>query len=335
MGGHVSMGATMRRREFVKLLGVVAAWPTIARAQQERPVIGFLSAISEAAGPAQLSAFRRGLGETGFVEGQNVTVEYRWAEGKYERLPAMAAELVRRPVSLILAQAPPAALSAKAATASIPIVFVVGLDPVGFGLVSDMNKPGGNATGMTLISTILGQKRIEMVRDLAPKASMVGMLVNPVSPDSISEIRSVQTGAQALGLKLTMFNASTPAEIEAAFDRIAELRPDALLVGTDPFFVAQQREAIVARAGRAKFPTIYPFREYAAVGGLMSYGANIANSYRQAGIYAGKILKGASPAELPVMQPTTFELVINLKTAAAMNIDIPATLHARSNEVIE
>jgi putative ABC transport system substrate-binding protein len=211
----------MRRREFVKLLGVVAVWPTIARAQQERPVIGFLSAISEAAGPAQLSAFRRGLGETGFVEGQNVTVEYRWAEGKYERLPAMAAELVRRPVSLILAQAPPAALSAKAATASIPIVFVVGLDPVGSGLVSDMNKPGGNATGMTLISTILGEKRIEMVRDLAPKASVVGMLVNPVSPDSISEIRSVQTGAQALGLKLAMFNASTPAEIEAAFDRIA------------------------------------------------------------------------------------------------------------------
>jgi putative tryptophan/tyrosine transport system substrate-binding protein len=324
----------MRRREFVKLLAAVATWPTITHAQQERPVIGFLSALSEATAPALLSAFRRGLGETGFVEGQNVTIEYRWAEGQYERLPAMAAELVRRPVSLILAQAPPAAVSAKTATASIPIVFVVGLDPVGSGLVSDMNKPGGNATGMTLISTILGQKRIEMVRDLTPKASVVGMLVNPVSPDSVSEIRSVQTGAQALGLKLAMFNASTPAEIEAAFDRIAELRPDALLVGTDPFFLTQ-REAIVARAGRAKFPTIYPFREFAAVGGLMSYGANIANSYRQAGIYAGKILKGMSPAELPVMQPTTFELVINLKAAAALNIDIPATLHARSNEVIE
>lgn len=231
MGGHVSIGATMRRREFVKLLGVVAAWPTIARAQQERPVIGFLSALAEATSPALLSAFRRGLGETGFIEGQNVTIEYRWAEGQYERLPAMAAELVRRPVSLILAQAPPAALSAKAATASIPIVFVVGFDPVGSGLVSDMNKPGGNATGMTLISNILGQKRIEMVRDLAPQASVVGMLVNPVSPDSVSEIRSVQTAAQALGLKLAMFTASTPAQIEAAFDRIAELRLDALLVG--------------------------------------------------------------------------------------------------------
>jgi putative ABC transport system substrate-binding protein len=327
-------GATMRRREFIALLGGAAAWPTITRAQQERPIIGFLSAVSEASARAQVSAFRRGLSEAGFVEGQSVAIEYRWAEGQYERLPAMAAELVRRPVSLILAQAPPAALTAKAATASIPIVFVVGFDPVGAGLVTDLNKPGGNATGMTLISDLIGQKRLEMLRDLSPKASVVGMLVNPVSPDAVSEIQSVQTGAQALGLKLAMFNASTPAEIEAAFDGITERRPDALLVGTDPFFVSQAK-TIVARAGRLPFPTIYPFREYASAGGLMSYGANIPNSYRQAGIYAGKILKGASPAELPVMQPTTFELVINLKAAAALNIEIPATLHARSNEVIE
>jgi putative ABC transport system substrate-binding protein len=325
----------MRRREFITLLGAVATWPTVTRAQQERPVIGFLSAVSEASVSPQVSAFRRGLSEAGFVEGQNVTIEYRWAEGQYERLPAMAAELVRRPVSLILAQAPPAALTAKAATAGIPIVFVVGFDPVGAGLVTDLNKPGGNATGMTLISYVLGQKRLEMVRDLSPKASVVAMLVNPVSPDAVSEIRSVQTGAQALGLKLAMFNASTPAEIEAAFDGITEPRPDALIVGTDPFFVSQAATIIVARAGRLPFPTIYPFREFAVAGGLMSYGANIPNSYRQAGIYAGKILKGASPAELPVMQPTTFELVINLKTAAALKIDIPATLHARSNEVIE
>ena len=313
-------GATMRRREFIALLGGAAAWPTITRAQQERPIIGFLSAVSEASSSAQVSAFRRGLSEAGFVEGQNVAIEYRWAEGQYERLPAMAAELVRRPVSLILAQAPPAALTAKAATASIPIVFVVGFDPVGAGLVTDLNKPGGNATGMTLISYILGQKRLEMLRDLSPKASVVGMLVNPVSPDAVSEIRSVQTGAQALGLKLAMFNASTPVEIEVAFDGITERRPDVLLVGTDPFFVSQAK-MIVARAGRLPFPTIYPFREYALAGGLMSYGANIPNSYRQAGIYAGKILKGASPAELPVMQPTTFELVINLKAAAALNIE--------------
>jgi putative tryptophan/tyrosine transport system substrate-binding protein len=325
----------MRRREFIALLGAAAAWPPLADAQQERPVIGFLSAVSEAAVPAQINAFRRGLGEAGFVEGQNVSIEYRWAEGQYERLPAMAAELVRRPVSLILAQAPPAALAAKAATASIPIVFVVGFDPVGSGLVTDLNKPGGNATGMTLISYVLGQKRLEMVRDLLPKASVVGMLVNPVSPDAVSEIRSVQTGAQTLGLNLAMFNASTAAEIEAAFDEITKRRPDALIVGTDPFFVTQAAASIVARAGRLPFPTIYPFREYTVAGGLMSYGANIPNSYRQAGIYAGKILKGASPAELPVVQPTTFELVINLKAAAVLKIDIPATLHARSNEVIE
>jgi len=325
----------MRRRDFITLLGAATAWPTIADAQQERPVIGFLSAVSEASVPAQISAFRRGLGEAGFVEGQNVAIEYRWAEGHYERLPAMAAELVRRSVSLILAQAPPAALAAKAATASIPIVFVVGFDPVGSGLVTDLNKPGGNATGMTLISYVLGQKRLEMVRDLLPKASVVGMLVNPVSPDAVSQIRSVQTSAQALGLSLVMFNASTPAEIEAAFDEITKRRPDALIVGTDPFFVTQAAASIVARAGRLPFPTIYPFREYAVAGGLISYGANIPNSYRQAGIYAGKILKGASPAELPVMQPTTFDLVINLKAAEALKIDIPATLHARSNEVIE
>jgi putative ABC transport system substrate-binding protein len=324
----------MRRREFIGFLGGLAAWPTIARAQQDRPVIGFLSALSEASVPALVSAFRRGLSETGFAEGQNVAIEYRWAGGQYERLPAMAAELVRRPVSLILAQGPPAALAAKAATANVPIVFVVGFDPVGAGLVTDLNHPGANATGMTLVNNVLGQKRLEMVRDLSPRASTVAMLVNPVSPDTISEIRSVQTGAQALGIKLAMFNASTPGEIEAAFDDIAKQRPDALLIAGDPFFMAQ-RSAIIARAGRLPLPTIYPFREFAVEGGLMSYGANIANSYRQAGIYSGKILKGANPAELPVMQPVTFELLINLKTASALHVDIPATLHARSEEVIE
>ena len=324
----------MRRREFITVLSGAAAWSLAARAQEERPVIGFLSAVSEAATPASVSAFRRGLGETGFVDGRNVTIEYRWAEGRYESLPAMAAQLVRRPVSLILAQAPPAALAAKAATADIPIVFVVGFDPVGAGLVTDLNHPGGNATGMTLINNVLGQKRLEMLRDLSPKTLTVAMLVNPVSPDTISEIRSVQTGALALGIKLAMFNASTLREIEAAFNSIAEQRPDALLIGGDPFFLGQRTE-IVARAGRLSLPTIYPFREFVVAGGLMSYGANIPNSYRQAGIYAGKILKGAKPAELPVMQPVTFELVINLKTASALHIDIPATLHARSEEVID
>jgi ABC-type uncharacterized transport system substrate-binding protein len=328
-------GPAVDRREFVTGFGGLAlAWPLTAHAQQQIPVIGFLSALSEAAVAGQVSAFRRGLSETGFVEGRNVAIEYRWAEGQYQRLPAMAAELVTRPVSLILAQSPPAALAAKAATANIPIVFVVGFDPVGAGLVTDLNKPAGNATGMTLLSYALGQKRLEMVRDLLPKASVVALLVNPVSPDATAEIRSVQTGAQALGIKLAMFNASTPAEIEAAFDRVAERQPDALIVGTDPFYLAH-RAVIVARAGRLPLPTIYPFRDFVIGGGLMSYGTHIPNSYRQAGIYAGKILNGANPAELPVMQPATFELVINLKTARTQQINIPATLHARSDEVIE
>jgi putative ABC transport system substrate-binding protein len=324
----------MKRRQFIALLGGAVAWPSWSQAQQGAPVVGYLSTSSEAQVLPQLNAFRRGLSETGFAEGRNVEIQYRWAEGQYQRLPAMAAELVNRPVSLILAQAPPAALAAKAATASIPIVFVVGFDPVGAGLVTDLNRPGGNATGMTLISHVLAQKRLELVRDLSPKATTVAVLVNPLSPDTVPEIRSIQSVAQTLGLQLAMFNAATPAEIDVAFDRIVEKSPDALLVGTDPFFL-NQRMQIIGRASQLKTPTIYPFRDYAAAGGFLSYGTNIANSYRQAGIYAGRILKGANPAELPVMQPTTFELVINLKAASALRIDIPPKLHALSDEVIE
>lgn len=324
------------RREFIAVVGgAAAAWPTMATAQQPAlPTIGYLSSLSESQVSAQTAAFRRGLNETGFVEGRNITIDFRWAEGRFERLPSMAAELVRRPVSLILAQAPPAALSAKAATASIPIVFIVGFDPVGAGLVANLSKPGGNATGMTLISHVLGQKRLEMIREISAKATVVAMLVNPISPDTVIEIQSVQAGAKELGLKLVMFNASTPDEIEAAFNAMTERQPDALLVGTDPFFL-NQRSQIIARAGRLLIPTVYPFRDYAAAGGLMSYGSNISNAYRQAGIYAGRILKGAVPAELPVMQPTTFEIVINLKTATSLGVEIPASVHARSTEVIE
>jgi putative ABC transport system substrate-binding protein len=246
----------------------------------------------------------------------------------------MAAELVRRPVSVIVAQAPPAALAAKAATADIPIVFVVGFDPVGAGLVTSFSRPGSNATGMTLISSSLGQKRLEVLRELAPRASVIAMLVNPLSPDTGPEITSVQVGVQTLGLQLVMFNASTTGEIESSFAAIAEKRPDALLVATDPFLL-NHRDDIVSRAEKLKIPTIYPFRDYAASGGLVSYGTNIANSYRQAGIYAGRILKGDKPTDLPVMQPTAFELVINLKAAAKIGLNIPATLHARSDEVIE
>jgi putative tryptophan/tyrosine transport system substrate-binding protein len=326
----------MRRREFIGVLGGAAvSLPVAARAQQPAmPVIGYLSTLSEAPAAAQLAAFRRGLSETGFAEERNVAIEFQWAEGQFQRLPAMAAELVRRPVALILAQAPPAALAAKAATTTIPIVFVVGFDPVGSGLVASLNRPGGNATGMTLISQLLGQKRLEMLREFVPKASIIAMLVNPISPDAIPEIGLVQAGAQALGLQIEMFNASTPSEIGAAFAAIAQRKPDALLVGTDPFFV-NRREDLVARVARLRIPVIYPFRDFAAAGGLISYGTNVANSYRQAGIYAGRILKGDTPADLPVMQPTTFELVLNLRTAAALGIDFPTTLHARSDEVIE
>ena len=234
----------------------------------------------------------------------------------------------------LLAQAPPAALSARAATTTIPIVFVVGFDPVASGLVASLNRPGGNATGITLMSLPVGEKRLEILRELAPQSSNIAMLANPLTPDAIPEIGSVQAAAQSMGVDLKMFNASTPAQIDSAFAAIAAQRAEALLVGTDPFFVDRRAE-VVGHANRLKIPVIYPFREFATAGGLVSYGSNIANSYRQAGIYAGRILRGVKPSELPVMQPTTFELVINLRTANMLGIDIPPTLHARSFEVIE
>ena len=326
----------IRRREFITLLGgAAAAWPLAARAQQAAmPVIGFLGTISAEQSLGQVTAFRRGLSQAGFEEGHNVAIEFRWAEGRYERLPAMAAEFVRRPVSLIAANAPPAALSAKATTATIPIVFVVGFDPVAAGLVASLGRPGGNATGMTLISVALGQERLEILRDIAPKASVVAMLANPTSPEAVPEIGTVQAAAQSMGVELAMFNVSAVSEFDATFAAIAGRRPDAVLVGTDPLFV-NQREDIVAHANRLRLLTICPFREYAAAGGLISYGSSIPNAYRQAGIYAARILKGEKPADLPVKQPTAFELVINLKTAKALGLEIPPTLLARADEVIE
>jgi ABC-type uncharacterized transport system substrate-binding protein len=327
----------MRRREFIKAFAVSAAatWPLATLAQQPTvPVIGYLSTFSKGSFLETTTKFIRGLHEMGFVEGQNVVIEYRWADGQYDRLPAMAAELVRRPVDVILAQAPPAALAAKAATPTIPIVFVVGFDPIAGGLVESLSRPGGNATGMTLLTGPLGQKRIEQIRELIPKAAVVAMLANPVSPDAAPEIRDVQSAAQANSLQLKMYNASTRAELDAAFSAIVAQRPDVLLIGSDPFYV-DRRDDLVALAARYKIPAIYPFREFADAGGLISYGTNIANAYRQAGIYVGRILKGAKPAELPVVRPTKFELVINLKTAQTLGINIPPMLHARSDEVIE
>ena len=327
-------GVGMRRRDFIAAFGGAAALPLAARAQQSMPVIGWLSSISEQTATRHRDLFLRGLGETGFAPGRNLAIQYSWSEGQYDRLPAMAADLIGRPVDLILAQGPPAALAAKAATTTIPIVFVVGIDPAAAGLVASYNRPGGNATGTTLIMGPLGQKRLELVRDLVPKAAVVAMLHNAHSPDAAPEIREVQAVAQANKLQLRLLNASTPADIDAAFATMSAERPDALMVGGDPFLLVQ-RQNIIAQVARTKLVAIYSSREYADAGGLMSYGTNIPNSYRQAGIYVGRILKGAKPADLPVMQPTTFELVINLKTAQEQGIDIPATLHARSDEVIE
>jgi ABC-type uncharacterized transport system substrate-binding protein len=325
----------MRRRDFIKVIGGGAvAWPLAARAQQPTPVVGFLSAVSQTQTAHLVAAFRRGLKETGFGEGNNVVIEYRFADGQYDRLPAQATELVRRAVDVIVASGPPAANAARVATASIPIVFVVGLDPVAAGLVASFNRPGGNATGITLVSGPLGQKRLELVREFAPKATDVAMLVNPLSPDAPPEIRDMQAAAQANGFKITLLNASTLDELKTAIATLADHRSSALLVGADPFFMVR-REQIVALIAQQKVPAVYPFREFADAGGLMSYGTNIANAYRQSGIYAGRILKGAKPADLPVLNPTSFELVVNLKAAQTLGLDIPPALHARSDEVIE
>jgi putative ABC transport system substrate-binding protein len=325
----------MRRREFIKLIGAgPVVWPLVAYGQQPRPVIGFLSAVSQTETAHHVAAFRRGLSETGFVEGNNVLIEYRFVEGRYDLLPRQATELVRRPVDVIVSAGPPAANAARVATTSIPIVFVVGVDPVAAGLVASFNRPGGNATGISLVSGPLGQKRLELIREFAPKATDVALLVNPLSPDAPPEIRDIQAAAQANGFKITLLNASTLDELKTAIGALSDHHSNALMVGADPFFMAR-REQLVALVAQQKIPAVYPFREFADAGGLMSYGTNIANAYRQCGIYVGRILKGANPADLPVLNPTGFELVLNLKAARTLGVDIPPALHARSDDVIE
>jgi ABC-type uncharacterized transport system substrate-binding protein len=325
----------MRRRNFISLLGGAATWPLAAHAQQTKvPLIGFLSSFSQTQSARPIAEFRRGLSENGFTDGQNVTMELSYADGQYDRLPALADGLVRRPVDLIFAAAPPAALAAKAATTSIPVVFVVGFDPVAAGLVASLSRPGGNVTGMTLFSNPLAQKRLEILLELAPRATEVAMLVNPVSPDTKPEVGAVQEMAQQRGLRLRIVSAASLQQIDAAVATLSEKRPDALLVASDPFYLTGPDE-IVASVARLALPTIYPFREFAVAGGLLSYGTNRAISYRQAGGYASRVLKGAKAGDLPVMQPTTFELLINLKTAKALGIDVPPTLLAIADEVIE
>jgi ABC-type uncharacterized transport system substrate-binding protein len=327
----------MRRREFLAVFGgAMAAWPLAILAQQPAmAVVGFLnSAAAEALAP-MVAAFRQGLKEAGYVEGQNVAIEYRWAEGQYDRLPAMAADLVRRQVAVIVAGGGAVtARAARAATATIPIVFSMGDDPVKLGFVSNLNLPGGNLTGVSLLTTGLEAKRLEVLHEAVPGASVVGLLVNSNFPDVETQLKDVQEAARGLGLQITVLNASSERDIDAAFATIVQQRVGALLVASSPFFFGR-REQLVALATRNAVPAIFEWPEFVALGGLMSYGTNLADGYRQVGVYAGKILKGDKPADLPVQQLVKVGLVLNLKTAKALGLNVPNTLIGRADEVIE
>jgi len=326
----------VKRREFISLLGGAAGWPLAARAQQQgMPVIGFLSSRSPAESGSALAAFRQGLGQAGYFEGKNVTIEYRWAEGQYDRLPALAAELVARQVAAMAAVGgEPSALAAKAATATIPIVCSLGGDPVEAGLVDSLNRPGGNITGVTLMAQEMGPKRLEFAHQLVPNGNAFAALVNPKFPLALAEARDMQAAARSLGLQLAVFDASTQSEIDAAFAGLVRHKVDALLINTDPFLLGQ-REQIVQLAARTNVPAMYFLSDFIDAGGLMSYGPKVAYSYRQAGIYVGRILKGEKVRELPFVLPTRFDLVINLRSARALGLEIPTVLLIRADEVIE
>ena len=327
----------MRRREFITLLGGGAGlWPLAARAQQQAlPVVGFVRDGSAASSTRLVGAFRNGLGEAGYVEGQNVTVEYHWLEGQYDRLPALVADLVRRQVAVIVTPGTLPALAAKTATSTIPIVFSVGGDPVGLGLVASMPRPGGNATGVNFLVNEVAAKRLRLLHDLVPKAVRIAVLVDPENT-SVSEttIQNVQEAAPALGLQLRILNASTIGEIDAVFASFARERPDALFVAADAFFL-NQRAQLADLTARERIPTAYAVRDPVAAGGLMSYGTDLADTIRQIGVYTGSILKGAKAAELPVLQSTKFDFIINLRTARMLGIEVPSSLLLIADEVIE
>jgi putative tryptophan/tyrosine transport system substrate-binding protein len=325
----------MRRREFIALLGAAAAaWPLAARAQQAVPVIGFVYAGMTPSGAAHnVTAFHQGLREVGFVEGQNVAVEYRWPGGQYERLPAMIAELVHRQVAVIVGNTP-TAMAAKSTTSTIPIVFFTGADPVRRGLVANLGRPGGNATGVSFLGSELEAKRLGLLHELLPQATVLAAFVDPNFVTAADQLRDLQDAARALGQKIHVLQASTESELEGGFAILAQQRPDALFVSGVPFFSAQRKQ-IAELAARHSLPTISNFREFPAAGGLMSYGTSSTGMWRQAGVYTGRILKGEKPADLPVLQPTKFDLVINLKTAKALGLAVPDRLLALADEVIE
>jgi putative ABC transport system substrate-binding protein len=327
----------MNRREFITLLGgAAAAWPVAVRAQQPAmPVIGFMSARSPEESAHLVEAFRRGLKEGGFVEGQNVAIEFRWARGDYNRLPALAAELVSRRVTVVTAVGgDPSPIAAKRATSTIPIVFGMGGDPVSSGLVESFNRPGGNVTGVTLLTNFMDPKRLGLLRELAPGVPVIGVLVNPSFPRAAGQLQEIEAAARTIGQRIGISKASTDDELEAAFASVIREGIGALLIAGDPFFDTR-RDRIVAFAAQQRLPAIYHFREYAVAGGLLSYGVSVTDSYRQFGVYTASILKGAKPADLPVLQPTKFELVINMKTAKALSLQISDNLLSLADEVIE